>query len=123
IVTDVAGTTRDLLQEQVHVEGVELTLVDTAGLREGGDEIEREGMRRARGELARADLALVVLDARDPESGIAAVADSIEGVPASLVVHNKADLVQGRPADAAADGPLLVSARSGEGLDTLRAAL
>ena len=123
IVTDVAGTTRDLLQEQVHVEGVELTLVDTAGLREGGDEIEREGMRRARGELARADLALVVLDARDPESGIAAVADSIEGVPATLVVHNKADLLPGRRADAAADGPVLVSARSGEGLDTLRAAL
>ena len=123
IVTDVAGTTRDLLQEQVHVEGVELTLVDTAGLREGGDQIEREGMRRARGELARADLALVVLDARDPESGIAAVVDSIEGVPATLVVHNKADLLPGRRADAAADGPVLVSARSGEGLDTLRAAL
>ncbi|WP_027070411.1 tRNA uridine-5-carboxymethylaminomethyl(34) synthesis GTPase MnmE [Novilysobacter defluvii] len=123
IVTDVAGTTRDLLQEQVHVEGVELTLVDTAGLREGGDEIEREGMRRARGELARADLALVVLDARDPESGIAAVVDSIEGVPATLVVHNKADLLPRRPVDAAADGPVLVSARSGEGLDTLRAAL
>src|SRR5690606_15967161 len=123
IVTEVAGTTRDLLQEQVHVEGVELTLVDTAGLREGGDAIEREGMRRARGELARADLALVVLDARDPESGIAAVVDSIEGVPATLVVHNKADLLPRRPVDAAAEGPVLVSARTGEGLDTLRAAL
>src|SRR5690606_6356758 len=55
IVTDVAGTTRDLLQEVVRVDGVELTLVDTAGLRDGGDSIEREGMRRARSELERAD--------------------------------------------------------------------
>lgn len=125
IVTEVAGTTRDLLQEQVHVEGVELTLVDTAGLREGGDAIEREGMRRARGELARADLALAVLDARDPAAGLAAVADSIEGVPSTLVVHNKADLLQGDAADAVsvADGSILVSARTGEGLDTLRVAL
>src|SRR5690606_12925000 len=63
IVTDIAGTTRDLLQETVRVDGVELTLVDTAGLREGGDVVEREGMRRARMELERADLAMVVLDA------------------------------------------------------------
>ena len=125
IVTEVAGTTRDLLQEQVHVEGVELTLVDTAGLREGGDAIEREGMRRARGELARADLALVVLDARDPAGSLAAVADSIVGVPETLVVHNKADLLHAHPpaAGADADGPILVSARTGEGLDMLRAAL
>ena len=66
IVTDIAGTTRDLLHEVVRADGVELALVDTAGLREGGDAIEREGMRRARGELARADLAIVVVDARDP---------------------------------------------------------
>src|SRR5690606_9860810 len=62
IVTDVAGTTRDLLVESVRSDGVELTLVDTAGLRAGGDAIEREGMRRARAELERADLAIVVLD-------------------------------------------------------------
>jgi hypothetical protein len=48
IVTDIAGTTRDLLAESIRSDGVELTLVDTAGLREGGDAIEREGMRRAR---------------------------------------------------------------------------
>ncbi len=64
IVADLPGTTRDLLQETIRVDGVELTLVDTAGLREEGDAIEREGMRRARAELARADAALVVLDAR-----------------------------------------------------------
>ena len=66
IVTDLAGTTRDLLHETIRLDGVELTLVDTAGLREAGDAIEAEGIRRARSELARADLALVVLDARAP---------------------------------------------------------
>src|SRR5690606_22832318 len=74
IVTDVAGTTRDLLTETIRSDGVELVLVDTAGLREGGDEIEREGMRRARAELDRADLAIIVVDARDPAAGRAAVA-------------------------------------------------
>ena len=94
IVTDIAGTTRDLLHEVVRIDGVELTLVDTAGLREGGDAIEREGMRRARDELDRADLAIVVLDARDPDAGRAAVADAIAGVAARLWLHNKADLLE-----------------------------
>jgi tRNA modification GTPase len=123
IVTDIAGTTRDLVVESVRIEGIELTLVDTAGLREGGDAIEREGMRRARVELARADLAIVVLDARDPVDGRAAVAGAIHDVPARLWLHNKADLVD-VPEDAHA-GPdaLYVSARTGRGLDRVRAAL
>ncbi|WP_462114354.1 tRNA uridine-5-carboxymethylaminomethyl(34) synthesis GTPase MnmE [Lysobacter xanthus] len=117
IVTDVAGTTRDVLHETVRVDGVELTLADTAGLRESTDAIEREGMRRAHAELAQADLAIVVLDAREPEAGRAAVAEAIAGVPRVLWLANKADLV---------DAPLSgfdgvpVSARSGLGLDDLR---
>jgi len=119
IVTDIAGTTRDLLHETLRVDGVELTLVDTAGLREGGDAIEREGMRRAVDELTRADLAIVVLDARDPESGRAAVADALPAQATVLWLHNKADLLAApRAADA-----LYVSARSGEGLDALHARL
>ncbi len=121
IVTDIAGTTRDLLAETVRVDGMELTLVDTAGLREGGDAIEREGMRRARAELARADLALVVLDARDPQAGLAAVGDALAQVPQRIVVANKSDLL---PAGAAPAAPLLaVSARTGAGLETLHARL
>lgn len=122
IVTDIAGTTRDLLQEAVRIDGVELTLVDTAGLREGGDAIEREGMRRARGELERADLAIVVLDARDPASGAAAVADAIAPVPRRLWVHNKADLLERAPLGDG-DGCVSVSARTGLGLDALHAHL
>jgi tRNA modification GTPase len=118
IVTDLAGTTRDLLRETIRIDGVELTLVDTAGLREANDAIEAEGIRRARAEVGRADLALVVLDARAPEAGRAAVADGIAGVPRVLWVHNKADLLASPAADVAADH-VLVSARTGLGLDTL----
>ncbi|QNP41976.1 tRNA uridine-5-carboxymethylaminomethyl(34) synthesis GTPase MnmE [Lysobacter solisilvae (ex Woo and Kim 2020)] len=121
IVTDIAGTTRDLLQEVVRIDGVELTLVDTAGLREGGDAIEREGMRRARDELARADLAIVVLDAREVDAGRAAVADAIAGVPQQLWIHNKADLLPSLPAPQA--GHLHVSAHAGTGLEALHARL
>lgn len=121
IVTDIAGTTRDLLHETIRIDGVELTLVDTAGLREGGDAIEREGMRRARGELERADLALVVLDARDAEGGRAAVAGAIVDVPQRLWIHNKADLLDA-PASTPAD-VLHVSARTGAGIDALHARL
>jgi tRNA modification GTPase len=122
IVTDIAGTTRDLLQETVRIDGVELTLVDTAGLREGGDAIEREGMRRARGELERADLAIVVLDARDPDAGEAAVADAIAEVPQRIWLHNKADLLERAPLHGAGERVLL-SAHTGAGLDALHARL
>jgi len=122
IVSDIAGTTRDLLRETVRIDGVELTLVDTAGLRAGGDAIEREGMRRAGDELGRADLALVVLDARDPDAGRAAVAAAIADVPRRLWACNKADLLDG-PAPADSDDTVWVSARTGVGLDALHARL
>jgi tRNA modification GTPase len=119
IVTDIAGTTRDLLHETVRIDGVELTLVDTAGLRESGDVIEREGMRRARDELGRADIALVVLDARAPEAGRAELLAAVAGVPTRLWLLNKSDLpgVAARPAGM--DDALQVSARTGAGLDQL----
>jgi len=117
IVTELPGTTRDLLQEAIRIDGVELTLVDTAGLREAFDPIEAEGIRRARAELQRADLALVVLDARDPEAGRLAVADEIVGVPQRLWLHNKADLLLMLPG--LGDDALAVSAHSGLGLAAL----
>ncbi len=122
IVTDIAGTTRDLLHETIRIDGVELTLVDTAGLREGGDVIEREGMRRARGELGRADLAIVVLDAREPEAGRLSVIDAIADVPQRLWLHNKADLL-GAPTTAVDADTLQVSARTGLGVEALHARL
>ena len=113
IVADVPGTTRDLLRESVRLDGIELTLVDTAGLREGGDAIEREGMRRARGELQRADLALAVLAPGD-EAQMPALRATLAGVPRVLWLHNKADV-----APRSADEGLVVSAKTGAGLDRL----
>ncbi len=142
IVTDIPGTTRDLLTETIRCDGVELTLVDTAGLRDGGDVIEREGMRRARDELERADLALVVVDARDPGAAHETLLVATEAVPQRLWLHNKVDLLgdeeatalqrragqtQASPeqpgASAAADSTLLVSARTGAGIEALHARL
>ena len=60
IVTAIPGTTRDVLREAINLDGITLTLVDTAGLRESEDEVEREGIRRAHAELARADVAILV---------------------------------------------------------------
>ena len=120
IVTEVAGTTRDLLREHVRIDGVELTLVDTAGLREAPDRVEQEGIRRARAELGRADLVLAVLDDQAPAPALPLPA----GVPV-LWLHNKADL-SGAPvhAEHRADGEhLWLSARTGAGLDALRSRL
>lgn len=122
IVTAVPGTTRDVLRESLVLDGVELTLADTAGLRESADAIEGEGIRRARAELAQADLALVVVDRR------AAIDSEDIAVPpaaARLNIVNKIDLA-GTPAwreERAGGVTLGVSARTGAGLDLLRAEL
>lgn len=125
IVTEIAGTTRDLVRETVEIDGVALTLVDTAGLRESPDVIEREGIRRARAELERADVALLVTDADgDAEADVALLA----GVPAGarrIVVHNKIDRCE-RPARREHRGDdvhLWLSAKTGAGLDLLHAEL
>lgn len=118
IVTDIAGTTRDTLRETIRIDGLELTLVDTAGLREGGDVIEREGMRRARAEMQRTDLAIVVVDARDPQAGRNAIGDAILDVPQQLWIHNKSDLLAGIP-PTADPSVVHVSAATGAGLEQL----
>ncbi len=131
IVTPIAGTTRDVLCEAIAIDGVELTLADTAGLRASDDPVEAEGVRRAEAELARADLALLVLDAAAaaPEFDAAArsLAAATAAAPARLWLLNKADrpgAARGLPAAlAGADAVLVVSALTGEGLPALRAAL
>ncbi len=118
IVTAIAGTTRDLLRETIRLDGVELTMVDTAGLRDATDEIEAEGIRRARSELARADLALVVVDARDPHAGRETLVEATRSAAQRLWVHNKADLLARVPVNSGHDS-LHVSARTGLGLEGL----
>lgn len=119
IVTPLAGTTRDLLRETVRLDGVELVLVDTAGLHESTDTVEREGIRRARAELQAADLVLAVVDATGPAAERERLAADLAGAPAVLWLHNKADLVDVALPPQASDA-LWISARDGSGLDALR---
>ncbi len=124
IVTPVPGTTRDLLREHIDVDGVALTLVDTAGLRDSADAIEQEGMRRARAELARADVALLVTDAAHAQADRALLPELPTGCSV-LTLCNKIDLdgVAARREQTADGVTLYLSARTGAGLDLLRAEL
>ena len=126
IVTAVPGTTRDVLRERIHVDGMPLHILDTAGLRVALDPIEEEGIRRAQAEMARADRVLFVIDAaRDPaaQSYRELAATLPAQVPVTLV-YNKIDLMAGTMVAAPAGVPRIdVSALTGQGLDALRAHL
>lgn len=110
IVSDRAGTTRDVLELDFEVHGIPVRLLDTAGLRVSGDDIEQEGVRRARHAAGEADVVLFVADATRPETW-----ECTE--PARLKVMNKIDLVDAD--DAGMDGFLPVSARQGAGMAAL----
>lgn len=121
IVTDIAGTTRDVLRETIQVGGLWLTLVDTAGLRETSETVEAEGIRRARGELAKADLVLAVLD--DSQDHAEALNEALDAGKARVLwLHNKSDLSgHAISREQRADGVhLWLSAKSGEGLEAVR---
>ncbi len=124
IVNPVAGTTRDVLREQLSLDGVALELVDTAGLHDTDDEVEREGVARARAELAVADAVLLVTEARQAAADQALLATLGDGVR-RMVVVNKIDCDGGEPRHerhGAVDW-LWLSAKTGAGLDALRAEL
>ncbi|MDM7322973.1 MAG: tRNA uridine-5-carboxymethylaminomethyl(34) synthesis GTPase MnmE [Gammaproteobacteria bacterium] len=131
IVTDIPGTTRDVLRQHLSIDGLPLHLVDTAGLRESVDVVEQEGIRRAWLEVERADRVLLVVD---DQQGIAAEdAVILQQLPANkplTLVRNKID-ISGRPAgerllEDLTEAPghrvteIALSAKSGEGLDLLR---
>jgi len=126
IVTAIPGTTRDILREQIQIDGLPLHIVDTAGLRESPDEIEREGIRRAIAEIRGADRLLLVLDSTQPESVDAVVqahfAGMLDELPPLVVVMNKCDLSGARPGiqRAVERTTVTVSALTGAGIDALR---
>jgi len=125
IVTAIPGTTRDVLRETVSLDGIGLTLVDTAGMRDAGDVVEQEGIRRARAELARADVAILVTDAAHAQSD-RALLTGIEPGAKHIVVHNKID-ERGESAYMQIhddrETTIRLSARTGAGLELLRAEL
>ncbi|KTC84942.1 tRNA uridine-5-carboxymethylaminomethyl(34) synthesis GTPase MnmE [Legionella brunensis] len=121
IVTDVAGTTRDVMRENILLDDIPLHLVDTAGLRESDDLVEQEGIKRAWQEVSRADCVLMVIDINQKEASID-LSDEIRnalpaGVPV-IQVFNKIDSLN-LPAKKD-EHTLYISAKSGEGLELLK---
>ncbi|MEO3677936.1 tRNA uridine-5-carboxymethylaminomethyl(34) synthesis GTPase MnmE [Rheinheimera sp. FR7-31] len=131
IVTDIAGTTRDVLREHIHIDGMPLHIIDTAGLREATDQVEQIGIERAWKEIDQADRVLFMVDgtttdATDPHD---IWPDFIDRLPEGLgvtVIRNKADLTgELRSAQSTADtsskAPVYrISAKTGAGIDALR---
>jgi tRNA modification GTPase len=127
IVTAIPGTTRDVLRERIDIDGLPLHVLDTAGLRDSGDLVEQEGVRRAAAEMTRADRVLFVIDAAHDPQGKAFQEEQGRlppDVPVTLV-FNKVDIASGLPVDDTVSGPprLHVSAVTGAGLAELRAHL
>ena len=128
IVTDIAGTTRDILREHIHIDGMPLHIIDTAGLRDTDDVVERIGVERAVAVIAEADRILLVVDASQPEAGNpdALWPEFLARHPEPgkvTLIYNKVD-ISGEPVGIreAADGSasLHLSARSGDGIALLR---
>ena len=135
IVTPIAGTTRDKVQQTIQIEGVPLHVIDTAGLRDSDDEVERIGIARAWDEITAADAVLFLHDLTRVEQADYAAADTEiaatlqQKLPALVpVIHvwNKTDMAQAdvqarHTAKLASDsGQIALSARTGDGLDALR---
>ncbi len=122
IVTDIAGTTRDAVRETIQIEGIPLHIIDTAGLRDTEDTVEKLGIERSWREIGRADVVLQLVDAA---AGMTAADEAIAAqLPPGverLMVHNKCDLAGLQPVRGEEDGcvQLYLSAKSGEGISLL----
>ncbi len=119
IVTHIAGTTRDVLREEINIDGMPLHVIDTAGLRESDDVVEQEGIKRTWIEIEQADRALLLVD---DKTGITAEDEEIrKKLPASLevtIIHNKIDLTDSAAKEE--NNEIFLSAKSGEGVELLR---
>lgn len=121
IVTDVPGTTRDVVQNRVLVKGVAVMLSDTAGIRETGDRIEREGIHRAIAETEKSDIVLLVLEHDNHGDDIKYLRDKLKGAGKAIIVRNKIDLIPVEPRCTVEDGlpHIYLSAKTGAGMDLL----
>lgn len=120
IVSAIPGTTRDTIEETANIRGVPVVFVDTAGLREAGDEIEEEGIRRSRASLAKAELVLHVLDASEPLSALDVKFLEESAAKKRILVRNKIDL----PTRLELKEPAVdVSCLTGKGIEALKDAI
>ncbi|WP_461317858.1 tRNA uridine-5-carboxymethylaminomethyl(34) synthesis GTPase MnmE [Bradyrhizobium embrapense] len=116
IVSPHAGTTRDVIEVQLDLDGYPVTVIDTAGIRETDDPVEQEGVRRARARAAEADLVLWLADSRGAKVGHG-------GATPTWLVRNKIDLVRTPPGEGGSYPEFRISASRGDGLSELIAAL
>jgi len=125
IVTEIPGTTRDVLKEQVDLDGIPVHVADTAGIRETSDLIEAEGIRRARQALGSADIVLLIRDANESEGAEETLLAEVPAGVKTITVANKVDLLpaglveQKRLEDNGQQ--VWISAKTGQGMDALRA--
>ncbi|HHF6218733.1 TPA: tRNA uridine-5-carboxymethylaminomethyl(34) synthesis GTPase MnmE, partial [Haemophilus influenzae] len=127
IVTDIAGTTRDVLREHIHIDGMPLHIIDTAGLRDATDEVERIGISRAWTEIEQADRIILMLDSSDPESADLSKVRSefLAKLPSTLpvtIVRNKIDLNGEQASESEQGGYQIISlsAQTHDGVQLLR---
>lgn len=127
IVTDIAGTTRDVLREHIHIDGMPLHIIDTAGLRDATDEVERIGISRAWTEIEQADRIILMLDSSDPESADLSKVRSefLAKLPSTLpvtLVRNKIDLNGEQASESEQGGYQMISlsAQTHDGVQLLR---
>ena len=126
IVTDIAGTTRDKVSQVIHLNGVPITIIDTAGLRDTDDKIEALGIARSWAEIERADVVLHLLDVQHPTSPLDSKIESHRSAKSVVLsVFNKCDLVGSNTLSPSNNHQeaLFVSAKTGDGLAGLRARL
>ncbi len=121
IVTEIAGTTRDTVREAIQIQGVPLHIIDTAGLRDTDDAVEKLGIARTWAAVEKADVALLLVDAAHGLSAHeSAILQRLPGVN-RLTIHNKIDVTQEAPR--AAGDEIWLSAKTGAGVDLLRGKL
>ena len=121
IVTEMAGTTRDVLRERIQLDGMPLHIIDTAGLREADNVVEQEGIRRAHVEMAKADLILLLIDSRESESEIEKLSTTLPTAVEVIRVYNKIDLLPREPEIQTTENgtAIYISIKKNLGLDLL----
>ena len=126
IVTEIPGTTRDTISEFLNINGLPVQLVDSAGIRQAGDRVEAEGIKRARREIKEADLILALVDLTDDEiiDDLKSLIEALSGTD-YILLANKADLldrekIEARMISLSEYNLMPISARTGEGLDQVK---
>jgi len=122
IVTEIEGTTRDVLRERIQIEGMPLHIIDTAGLRESSDRVEQEGIRRAHEEIKKADRILLIIDDRECDEGLDDLLSTLPHQIKVTRIYNKTDLTGraiGKKETLSGGVEISLSAKKGEGMELL----